>query len=225
MWCHIAEDWHLHLMLLLKPETLKFCFLKTAVDWKVSSQYTAQIRYQNLPYFELRVILQIHHLSLWNFLLFQYTHRMYVDWKCLEQYCLWLSKSEPAQICLNTYKTRYSWSLKHVPILYICSDTNMYLTSPGQECESWNNESCIQRWHMLTKCCNILKLCILPTECYVFCMNLWITAVISLNSIKQVAFVMEAQCVFCDIGTESLSIVCMNFVLERVKCLGLFSLS
>jgi hypothetical protein len=37
-----------------------------------------------------------------------------------------------------------------------------------------------------------------------------------LNSINQLIFVMELPCVFFEVGTEFLSIIQMNFVLEKV---------
>jgi hypothetical protein len=41
--------------------------------------------------------------------------------------------------------------------------------------------------------------------------------IISLNSINRLFFVFKTWCVFCDVGSEFLSIIYMMFMLHKVK--------
>jgi hypothetical protein len=51
---------------------------------------------------------------------------------------------------------------------------------------------------------------------YVYIMVLKTRSAFHLNSIKGLVFIVETQCVFCEIGTEFLNTALMNFRLQRV---------
>jgi hypothetical protein len=59
---------------------------------------------------------------------------------------------------------------------------------------------------------------------YMFYVFFKITVVISANSINWLAFVIEVQCVCCEVGTKFLCVIYMNPMLQSVKLLSSISL-
>jgi hypothetical protein len=65
---------------------------------------------------------------------------------------------------------------------------------------------------------NIKASCILPSECvYVFRTILRIKTIISLNSINYPIFVLEMQCVSCEVVTEFFNSIRLNFIFQMGK--------
>jgi hypothetical protein len=104
-------------------------------------------------------------------------------------------------------------------------------------CFSWLFKSVKPSGYYCTTCCNVLNLCILPTQCTsVFRMVLNNKyQLFSLNSINRLVFVLETWRVSCEVRIEFVCTICKNSVGEyryyifhnviTVKSLETYSLS